>query len=218
MSTITESDVESAALSWLADTGWRTAHGPDIAPGMSDAERSDCADVILAQRLRDAFARLNPDPPARNHIGSPQPRLAPPDRGRRDGPVTRLRRHGAARLTRSTSTTPPTTTGWRSTSSPSWRTGTNADLTWCCSSTGCRWRSSSCEEPSRRRGHHLDRLAAVADLQGRNPLAVRLQRRVRRVGRTRRPRRYPDTGGSGSSPGARFRARRWPTRTCRSCR
>ena len=57
MSVITESDVESAALSWLADTGWRTAHGPD----MPDAERSDYADVILAQRLRDALARLNPD-------------------------------------------------------------------------------------------------------------------------------------------------------------
>ena len=33
MSAITESDVEAAALSWLADTGWRTAHGPDIASG-----------------------------------------------------------------------------------------------------------------------------------------------------------------------------------------
>ena len=42
------------------------------------------------------------------------------------------------------------------------------------------------EEPDRRRDHHLDCLAAVADLQGRNSLAVRLQRReliglVRRI-------------------------------------
>ena len=30
--TITESDVEAAALNWLAGVGWRIAHGPDIAP------------------------------------------------------------------------------------------------------------------------------------------------------------------------------------------
>ena len=64
MVTISESTVESAALSWLADSGWRTAHGPDIAPGTPDAERVDYGDVVLAQRLRDAIARLNPDLPA----------------------------------------------------------------------------------------------------------------------------------------------------------
>ena len=60
MSAITESTVESAALSWLADTGWRTAHGPDLAPGTPGAERADYGDVVLAQRLRNAIARLNP--------------------------------------------------------------------------------------------------------------------------------------------------------------
>ena len=64
MTTLTESDVESAALSWLADAGWHTAHGPGIAPGTPDAERADYGEVILAQRLRDAIARLNPDLPA----------------------------------------------------------------------------------------------------------------------------------------------------------
>ena len=64
MTAITESTVESAALSWLVDAGWRTAHGPDIAPGTPDAERADYGDVILPQRLRDALARLNPDLPA----------------------------------------------------------------------------------------------------------------------------------------------------------
>ena len=64
MTTLTESTVESAALSWLADTGWRTAHGPDIAPGTPDAERADYGGVILPQRLRGALARLNPDLPA----------------------------------------------------------------------------------------------------------------------------------------------------------
>ena len=29
---ITESDVEDAALDWLADLGWSVAYGPDIAP------------------------------------------------------------------------------------------------------------------------------------------------------------------------------------------
>ena len=64
MSGLSESTVESAALSWLADTGWHTAHGPDIAPGTPDAERTDYGEVILAQRLRDSLARLNPDLPA----------------------------------------------------------------------------------------------------------------------------------------------------------
>ena len=64
MSGLSESTVESAALSWLADTGWRTAHGPDIAPGTPDAERAGYGEAILAQRLRDALARLNPDLPA----------------------------------------------------------------------------------------------------------------------------------------------------------
>ena len=63
MVSITESTVESAALSWLYNLGWRTAHGPDIAPGTPDAERTDYGEVILAQRLRDALARLNPDLP-----------------------------------------------------------------------------------------------------------------------------------------------------------
>ena len=32
MTTITEADVEAAALDWLASVGWAVAHGPDIAP------------------------------------------------------------------------------------------------------------------------------------------------------------------------------------------
>jgi type I restriction enzyme R subunit len=59
-----ESDVEQAALGWLEGRGWRVAHGPEIAPGMLLAERRDYGEVVLAQRLRDALARLNPDLPA----------------------------------------------------------------------------------------------------------------------------------------------------------
>jgi type I restriction enzyme R subunit len=61
---ITESMVEQAALAWLEAIGWRIAHGPDIAPDMPAAERRDYGEVVLAQRLRDALARLNPALPA----------------------------------------------------------------------------------------------------------------------------------------------------------
>lgn len=64
MTTLTEGDVEQAALAWLDGLGWSVAHGPDIAPGTPDAERSDYGDVILAQRLRNALARFNPRLPA----------------------------------------------------------------------------------------------------------------------------------------------------------
>jgi type I restriction enzyme R subunit len=60
----TESTVEDAALAWLEAAGWRIAHGPDIAPDMLSAERHDYGEVVLAQRLRDALARLNPGLPA----------------------------------------------------------------------------------------------------------------------------------------------------------
>jgi type I restriction enzyme R subunit len=59
-----ESDVEDAALAWLESVGWQVAHGPDIAPDMPAAERRDYGEVVLAQRLRDALARLNPQLPA----------------------------------------------------------------------------------------------------------------------------------------------------------
>lgn len=57
---LTESVVEDAALGWLEAIGWRIAHGPDIAPDMPTAERRDYGEVVLATRLRDALARLNP--------------------------------------------------------------------------------------------------------------------------------------------------------------
>ncbi|CAM3367966.1 type I restriction endonuclease subunit R [Rhodothermus bifroesti] len=61
---LTESHVEEAALSWLESIGWGTAYGPDVAPGTLMAERADYGEVVLAQRLRDALARLNPNLPA----------------------------------------------------------------------------------------------------------------------------------------------------------
>jgi type I restriction enzyme R subunit len=61
----TESTVEDAALAWLASSGFRVGHGPDIALGQPDAEPSGpkYRDVILERRLRDALVRLNPGLP-----------------------------------------------------------------------------------------------------------------------------------------------------------
>lgn len=60
----TESVVEEAALACLELTGWRIEHGPVIAPDMPAAARRDYGEVVMAQRLREALARLNPALPA----------------------------------------------------------------------------------------------------------------------------------------------------------
>ena len=64
MTTLTEADVEQAALDWLAALGWQTAHGPDIAPDTPAAERGDYGQVVLESRLLDALSRLNSSLPA----------------------------------------------------------------------------------------------------------------------------------------------------------
>lgn len=64
MTAFTESMVEEAALAWLEAAGWHVAHGLEIAPDMPAAERRDYGEVVLAQRLCDALARLNPELPA----------------------------------------------------------------------------------------------------------------------------------------------------------
>ncbi len=64
MTTLTESNVEQAALAWLDGLSWNVAHGPDLAPDTLGAERADYGQVVLEQRLRDALALLNPDLPA----------------------------------------------------------------------------------------------------------------------------------------------------------
>ena len=57
---VSESTVESAALSWLSSLGWQTAYGPDIAPDIQGAERTDFTQVVLEERLRNALVNLNP--------------------------------------------------------------------------------------------------------------------------------------------------------------
>jgi len=60
---VCETDVESAALTWLSELGWQVRPGAEIAPDGLFAERQDYGQVVLEQRLRDALARLNPDLP-----------------------------------------------------------------------------------------------------------------------------------------------------------
>ena len=64
MTTLSESDVEAAALDWLEGLGWQMAYGPDIAPESPNAERDNFGQVVLERRLRDALADLNPSLPA----------------------------------------------------------------------------------------------------------------------------------------------------------
>ena len=61
---ISESTVETAALSWLTSLGWQVAYGPEIAPDTPNAERDDFTRVVLEERLRDALFNLNPGLPA----------------------------------------------------------------------------------------------------------------------------------------------------------
>ena len=59
MTSITEADVEQAALDWLSALGWQVAHGPDIAPGTPNAERTGYGQVVLERRVQDSLAELN---------------------------------------------------------------------------------------------------------------------------------------------------------------
>jgi len=62
---ITEDVVEQAALSWLGAVGCAARHGPEIGPESANPERdAEYRNTVLAGRLRDALARLNPELPA----------------------------------------------------------------------------------------------------------------------------------------------------------
>ena len=60
MSAFNENTVELAALEYFSELGYRTLHGPDIAPGERGAERDSYEEVFLWGRLRDAIRRINP--------------------------------------------------------------------------------------------------------------------------------------------------------------
>ena len=63
ITTRTKGDVEQDPLVCVSGFSWQVTHGPDIAPKTPNAERDDYRKVVLEQRLRDAFARLNTDIP-----------------------------------------------------------------------------------------------------------------------------------------------------------
>jgi len=64
MSSLTETVVEDAALTWFTELRYATAQAPHLAPGEIATERTSFADVVLVGRLRDAIARLNPTIPS----------------------------------------------------------------------------------------------------------------------------------------------------------
>jgi type I restriction enzyme R subunit len=61
---MTEEQLERECLGWLADVGWQHRYGPDLAPDGSTPERDNYRQVLLAARLRQAIALLNPSVPA----------------------------------------------------------------------------------------------------------------------------------------------------------
>ena len=60
---MTEDQLEQETLGWLAEVGYDTLYGPDIAHDGSSPERANYQQVLLPFRLREAIHRLNPDIP-----------------------------------------------------------------------------------------------------------------------------------------------------------
>jgi type I restriction enzyme, R subunit len=56
--------VEQPALDLLKRLGWRYVRGAELAPDAPSRERKSWSDVVLAERLRSAVSRLNPQLPA----------------------------------------------------------------------------------------------------------------------------------------------------------
>ncbi|MDP2066198.1 MAG: type I restriction endonuclease subunit R [Burkholderiaceae bacterium] len=61
---MTEDQLEQEALGWLVELGYTHRYGPDMAHDGPDPQRAGYHEVLLAQRLREALARLNPGVPA----------------------------------------------------------------------------------------------------------------------------------------------------------
>ena len=160
MTQFAETVVEEAALEWLRDIGYSVIAGQDIVPGESGSLRATYGDVVLAEVLRGALRRLNPDLPS-EAIEDAFRKLTRPEgptsetRNRRfhrrliDGVDVEYRRPDGSIagdkvwLVQTFPSTPTATTGWSSISSPSSRTIAIAAPTWSSSSTACPWPSSS---------------------------------------------------------------------------
>lgn len=61
MSAFNENTVELAALEYFSELGYRTLHGPDIAPKEPRSERESYGEVFLWGRLSEAIRRINPE-------------------------------------------------------------------------------------------------------------------------------------------------------------
>ena len=61
---LTEEQLENLCLDWFREGGWDVLHGPDIAPDGSNPLRSDYAQTILENDLRQVFEKINPHLPA----------------------------------------------------------------------------------------------------------------------------------------------------------
>ncbi len=61
---VTEQQLEDAAIGWFGELGWQYASGPDIAPDGNSPARTDYRQVVLQQRLLAALSRINPHIPA----------------------------------------------------------------------------------------------------------------------------------------------------------
>jgi hypothetical protein len=92
MTAFTESVVEKAALAWLDGLGYAVQFGPTVAPGEAAAERDDYGQVVLARRLADALARLNPHVPP-TALDEAYRKLTRPDR-----PTLAANNHAAHRM------------------------------------------------------------------------------------------------------------------------
>jgi len=60
---ITEQQLEDAAIGWFGELGWRYVNGPDIAPDGDNPARTDYRHGVLRERLLAALARINPHIP-----------------------------------------------------------------------------------------------------------------------------------------------------------
>ncbi len=61
---ITEQQLEDAAIGWLGELGWQYVNGPDMAPDGDSPARTDYRQVVLRDHLLAALARINPHIPA----------------------------------------------------------------------------------------------------------------------------------------------------------
>lgn len=60
---MTEDQLEQEVMGWLAEVGYRTLCGYDVAPDSDNPWRSDFRQVVLEDALREAVQRLNPRVP-----------------------------------------------------------------------------------------------------------------------------------------------------------